>query len=211
MPMGGKNIIDMTGMRFGRLFIVGRAESSGTGHAKWLCVCDCGGKVTAHGSNIRRGITASCGCLHREATGRSSRKHGQCKTEQYLAWERMKKRCSPSNKKESHLYFDRGILVCPEWSHDFQAFIDHIGEMPPGVFQVDRIDNDKGYQPGNVRWATPRQNARNRRGTYRWHINGKWYEAAIDASEEFGVSRKTICNWVDSASKPDCYKEERYE
>lgn len=60
--------------------------------------------------------------------------------------------------------------MCSEWRKDFQKFLAHIGKRPGPGYSVDRIDNNKGYEPGNVRWATPKEQARNRRTNtvYEW-------------------------------------------
>jgi hypothetical protein len=74
----------------------------------------------------------------------------------------MRARCAP-NYEEHHLYFDRGIRVCPEWERSFEAFLAHVGIKPDKALSLDRIDNDRGYEPGNVRWATASQQRCNQR------------------------------------------------
>lgn len=74
----------------------------------------------------------------------------------------MKARCSDSSLREWPRYGGRGIRVCDEWQHDFVSFLKHIGPKPSAEYSVDRIDNDGNYEPGNVRWATASEQARNR-------------------------------------------------
>jgi hypothetical protein len=69
-------------------------------------------------------------------------------------------RCS-SNFARRRYYYDRGITVCPRWEH-FEDFLFDMGECPPGLM-LDRIDNDRGYEPGNCRWTTRSEQMLNRR------------------------------------------------
>jgi hypothetical protein len=93
------------------------------------------------------------------------RKHqsrsGLSRTSEYFAWWNMNRRCTrPSARQVS--YARKGIRVCPEWRESFAAFLDYIGPKPTLAHELDRIDNDGDYQPGNVRWATRIENRRNK-------------------------------------------------
>lgn len=92
-------------------------------------------------------------------------KHGMRDTPEYKAWSEAKQRCHNPNNDKYEWYGARGISVCDEWRDDFMAFYNHIGPKPSGRHQIDRIDNDKNYEPGNVRWATGKSNMMNRRNT----------------------------------------------
>ncbi len=92
--------------------------------------------------------------------GGSSRKGD---SPEYKTWENMKARCHNPNAAGYQYYGGRGISVCAEWRGDFSAFLQHIGPRPGIEYSVDRIDNDKGYAPGNVRWATRAQQHVNKR------------------------------------------------
>lgn len=87
-------------------------------------------------------------------------------------------------------YGERGITVSEEWLNDFWAFYDHIGHRPAGT-TLDRIDNNLGYFPGNVRWATPRQQARNRRNNTLLEYSGR-KKSITEWAEEYGVKETTI-------------------
>lgn len=64
--------IDLTGKRFGRLVVIGRADKKHNQY-RWLCRCDCGKEVVVYGQPLRKGTTKSCGCLHREIVGQGLR------------------------------------------------------------------------------------------------------------------------------------------
>lgn len=90
--------------------------------------------------------------------------HGLSHTAEYRAWLGMHDRCRSGHKCHSD-YYDRGIAVCAEWSgHDgLRRFVEHIGRKPTDDHSVDRVDNNRGYEPGNVRWATRSEQVKNRR------------------------------------------------
>jgi hypothetical protein len=89
--------------------------------------------------------------------------HGMSKTPEYRAYHAMKQRCFNVNGEAYANYGGRGIHVHDGWMFSFLAFYKHIGPRPTKNHSIDRIDNDKGYCPGNVRWATRAEQNRNRR------------------------------------------------
>lgn len=95
--------------------------------------------------------------------GHANRRHGMTGTPEYNAWLKMRKRCGNPKDKAYRNYGARGIHVCPEWQRSFEAFFAHVGPKPSPDLSIDRIDNDRGYEPGNVRWADTSTQNRNRR------------------------------------------------
>lgn len=89
-------------------------------------------------------------------------KHGMYKTDTYKTYRGMISRCTNPKRPNYHLYGGRGIQVCARWLHSFENFIEDMGEKPTG-YQIDRIDSDGNYEPGNCRWVTPKDNSNNRR------------------------------------------------
>lgn len=90
-------------------------------------------------------------------------KHGLSKTPEYVLWKTMVMRCRNPNAQGYSHYGARGITVCDEWAQNPHAFLSYIGPRPSPQHSLGRKDNSKGYEPGNVRWETPDQQARNRR------------------------------------------------
>lgn len=113
-------------------------------------------------------------------------KHGMRHTRLYLIWADIKKRCLNKNCKLYSHYGARGITICDRWRDDFATFAADVGPDLGPNFQLGRIDNDRGYEPSNVRWETRTQNMRNRRST-RWvNMDGQKISLA-EACERIGV------------------------
>lgn len=167
--------IDLIGQRFTRLVVVSRAENDGRGEARWHCICDCGNAATQNSKNLRRGLVRSCGCLRREqatAMGAAGRTHGMTASSEYRIWRGAVKRCHDPDCPAYRNYGARGIHVAQEWRTNFKAFFDHIGPRPSSDYTLDRIDNDRGYEPGNVRWATYETQGNNRRTNHIVTVDG---------------------------------------
>lgn len=117
-------------------------------------------------------------------------KHGMHRSREYRAWADLIQRCRPEYPGHE-CYADRGITVFPGWRNDFMAFFAHIGPRPSAKHSVDRIDNSRGYEPGNVRWATMKEQNRNRRNNRLLTINGET-KVLADWAVVASVSRTTI-------------------
>lgn len=188
-------------------------------HIVGLYRCQCGAEVRVAQSRVRNGYTKSCGCLAREVSSRVSTTHGMKGSPEYSSWQAMKARCLDPGNKDYPRWGGRGVTIHPDWIVSFEAFFAHIGRRPKGT-TLDRIDNRRGYEPGNVRWATPTQQQRNRRGSYRWHIKGRVFESHSAAAQFFKVSEHTIWRWVNgqfdrrrntfTPAREDCHVTSRY-
>lgn len=106
-------------------------------------------------------------------------------------WQAMLGRCYKPNHSHYRLYGERGIQVCARWVESFDAFLVDMGPRPSLRHTVDRVDYDGDYGPGNCRWATPKEQARNTRSNRRITIAGRTQCVAAWA-EEMGVDRGII-------------------
>lgn len=181
---GGRIKTGYSGQVFGRWTVQGEAfpvRSRVRSHFKVVCQCDCGNVSVVQCDNLTSG--ASTGCCDCQLT------HGRSGDRIYTVWSNMWGRCvSPNNISYKH-YGGRGITVCDRW-RDFEAFVDDMGEPPEGS-QIDRIDNDGNYEPGNCRWTTRVENARNKRSNRVITIGGV-EKCLAEWSRESGVSVPTI-------------------
>lgn len=109
-----------------------------------------------------KGSVKSCGCVLHVTRKRRENEHGMSKTPEHKAWLKIKGRCLNPNDNCYKRYGARGITICEEWVDDFMSFYNYIGDRPSKDHSVDRLDNSKGYEPGNVRWATKAEQARNK-------------------------------------------------
>lgn len=180
---------DLTGLRFGRLTIVSRAENGNDSKPRWLCQCDCGNTSVVSSSNLKRNNARSCGCLKSELTSERTRTHGLNGTRTHRSWTTMKSRCS--NPKDSSFgnYRERGITVCDRWLK-FENFYEDMGDRPEDM-SLDRIDNNSGYSKENCRWATQQEQGNNRRTNRFLDFEGK-RQTVTQWASEIGVHRHTI-------------------
>lgn len=159
--------IDLTGQKFNRLQVIKFSHTGSAKNAHWRCVCDCGKTTTVNSNKLRRGQTRSCGCLRRESVAENlggKVTHGMHKSPEYYAWGGMIQRCTNPKAKYYNDYGGRGIDVCERW-RKFENFFADVGFRPAPGLTLDRIENNKNYEPGNVRWATRSTQQRNRRKT----------------------------------------------
>jgi len=160
--------IDLTGRKFNRLtvlrFIGSRLSPDGHPRRMYVVRCDCGVEKELMGIVISSGGAKSCGCLKHD--GSHSVTHGQTRggwTAEYRAWQSMIRRCHTPGASTYVKYGAKGTRVCDEWRESFEAFFKYMGPKPTPKHSLDRINPYGHYEPGNVRWATPVEQANNQR------------------------------------------------
>lgn len=168
LPSGSRR--DLTGQVFGRLTVSARLpREAGSGPTKYRCACECGVVKTIIGTSLTGGNTKSCGCLRSDLTVMRHTTHGMFSgsgkmTREYRIWTGMKTRCTNPKSISYRYYGGRGVKVCDRWMGSFAAFLEDVGKVP-APYSIDRINPDGDYEPGNVRLASPREQAQNRRNT----------------------------------------------
>ena len=167
----GRKSVNITGRKFGLLTVLYKLHNHHDRHnSHWLGVCDCGNLAEVSLPNLRSGTTKSCGCLNIEKRKVTHTKHGKYKSRLNKIYRDIKKRCNNSNNKD---YGGRGIKVCDAWLNDFMSFYDWAYENGyQEDLTIDRIDVDGDYEPSNCRWATVKQQQRNKRNNRYFTING---------------------------------------
>jgi hypothetical protein len=157
------NFIDLTGRVFGRWTVQIRGENK-WGKLAYICRCECGNSKLISGGQLSSGNSQSCGCWQIEQTKAANTRHGLRDTPEYGVWVGLKNRCFNPACKDYARYAGTGITVCAKWRDSFEEFFADVGRRPSPKHSIDRFPNPAGnYEPGNVRWATAREQAQNRR------------------------------------------------
>lgn len=175
-------------MRFGRLVAI--SERKKDNRPAYDCVCDCGNVRIIRHSDLLRGHNKSCGCgkgdlisENKTVHGFSRRKHRGGKAPEYKIWCGIITRCLNKSDQAYPEYGGRGIGMHQQWVDSFEEFLSDVGPRPSKHHSIDRIDNNRGYEPGNVRWATRTDQANNRRSNMVLIFNGREGTLASFAKE----------------------------
>lgn len=172
---------NLVGEQFGRLLVIARSANDKRGHTKWECVCQCGTTTIVLGDSLRRGVTQSCGCLHKEGVRSLRFRHGMTNTRCYRIWQGMLARCLNPRHKNYKDYGGRGIAVCAQWMV-FENFYTDMGDPLVGK-TLERNDNNGDYGKDNCRWATRAEQAINTRWNKFLTFNGRTQTMAQWARE----------------------------
>jgi hypothetical protein len=168
----------LIGVKYGHLTILGVTPKRNTSKIRVSCKCDCGKITDLQLGNLVNGHTKSCGCLRKP--------HGKDGTRIYNIWSGMIDRCCSPNYHHYQDYGGRGITVYEPW-RKFVNWYDYIkstiGEPPTPQHSIDRINNNGNYEPGNIKWSTPKEQQNNKRTNHYVSFNGE---------------TKTLTQWAES-------------
>lgn len=175
------------GDRFFRLVVIRKTEiKNKENRYKWECLCDCGNKTLAYSNQLKHGQKTSCGCIRSDC----QKTHGMKYHPLYSTWRGMISRCTNKKNKEWHSYGGRGINVCDRWM-DINNFISDMGEKPTPAHSLDRVNNNGNYEPSNCRWATSKEQGKNKRDTIFIEYKGV-SRPLVEWADIKGVKRQTM-------------------
>lgn len=192
--------VDLKGQVFVRLKVLRFSHRNRHGQAYWACRCECGTELSVSGQDLKSGHTKSCGCLKREAAAENGRRHstthGACGHPLFVIWAGMMARCGNPKHEAYRNYGGRGIRVCKRW-HDPWKFFADMGDRPSRYHWVERVNNNKGYSPTNCRWASRRDQMRNRRANRLITFQGQT-KPLCQWAEETGINEGAIRDRIDN-------------
>lgn len=198
-----RKAVALLGLRFERLLVVAdlglRVRGDGLNNRWWLCQCDCGKTTETTTTCLKKGDTKSCGCYgaerRRETSIAALTKHGHAKSSnrrpEYNVFKTMHARCYNPNSHKYARYGGEGIIVEECW-HYYENFYADMGDRPSPIHQIERRENKGNYGPDNCYWATPTEQARNRRSNRLITINGETHCVAEWAEISGTVSQYTL-------------------
>lgn len=185
-------IQNLLGLTFGRLLVVQFAGTNKWQNAQWLCVCKCGNTVTVPSGSLRGENTQSCGCYCKDRISETSTTHGESRgntrTTELITYKAAKKRCTKPNDKSYKHYGGRGIEFR---FNSFEEFLTEVGRKPTPKHSIERKDVNGHYEVGNVTWATPTEQANNKRTNILITAQGKTM-SRLDWAKETGIDALVI-------------------
>jgi hypothetical protein len=190
-----RQVRDLTGKKFDAWTVIGRSNRTSLHNGVyWDCLCECGHERAVTSASLTNGRSTSCGCkrgTHRQTIGGKSSKA-------YFTWTAIKQRCCNPKNKFYPRYGGRGITICDRWlgPEGFENFLKDMGVPEPGM-SIDRTDNNQGYNPENCRWATRKEQQRNRSVTVKLSIGGREFSLAAVA-EVVGLERTTLSKRIEN-------------
>lgn len=191
--------IDLTGQEFDNLEVIEFAGYASNGNAKWKCKCKCGRFKDIASWQIINRATRSCGCLRDNALRAMRTTHRDGNSTEHRIWSNIMTRCYNPKCAAYRWYGGRGIEACDRWRGDsgYQNFLSDVGRRPGPEYTLDRINHNGNYEPSNVRWATVKQQARNRRSNRMIEHDGRCLSVA-EWAEILGVRSGSLLQRINS-------------
>lgn len=162
--------IAMIGKKFGKLLVVRPAPThtrpNGRKVTRVWVRCDCGSEKIIRNYHLTSSHTVDCGCVCKAIRLKHGHTIGGVNSSEYNSWVSMKRRCSDPDHDSYQWYGGKGIRVCDRWldkNNGFLNFSADMGLKPVLSHSIDRIDSDGNYEPNNCRWASPTEQAANKK------------------------------------------------
>lgn len=190
---------DKTGLVYGRLKVICRDNERREG-TYWICECQCGNRKSVHANSLTKGLTQSCGCFHKEVASVTHKTHGMTGTPEYRTWRAVINRCHNPQADNYMYYGARGVSVCDRWRNSFEAFYADMG--PSNGLTIERIDNSRGYEPSNCRWANLKEQSKNRSST-KWVTYKGETISFVDFAAMFDIPYNTLRNRINAGMSPE--------
>lgn len=189
------------GKKYHRLIIVEFLGSDNLNRTFCKCECDCGKIISVQFPNVINGSTKSCGCQKTDAViaRNLSNAHPHRKTRIFRIWKRMHQRCYEINCDDYGDYGAKGVVICNEWHEYYNFYNWAISHRYADNLSIDRIEVTGIYEPSNCRWATPLEQARNKRNNhfidFRGHIKTLSEWCLIFKIDKSKVRYRLSKNW----------------
>lgn len=172
------------------------------GELYWFYFCSCGTTRPVCSRNVQMGLSTNCGCVRKKGLSEKSKTHGLAKTPIYNSWAAMKGRCDrPSDVAYQH-YGGRGITYCAEWK-TFEGFLSDMQATWRKGLSIERIDSNGNYEPSNCRWATVKEQSRNKRSNVLVVCPDGATRVLKEASELYGIPYITLYSRVVTLAWPE--------
>lgn len=180
-------LTELKGRVFGDLTVLGKVPTPTTMKQRWRCKCSCGNTITVRHDYLlhTNSPKTHCGC----------KRAGLPTLEKptYICWSAMLLRCTNEKHIAYKSYGGRGIKVCDAWKDSFEQFFQDMGKRPSKSHTLDRIDPNGHYEPGNCRWATYKEQGRNKRETIMIpHPKSGVVMPAAAVAESLGVTYQAL-------------------
>ena len=186
------------GQQFSRLTVLRKIKGT-----QWLCKCVCGRITKAYAHQLIHGKKRSCGCLQQECRKQNRRTHGASKSRLHVVWCGIKGRCYNPNHRSYKNYGGRGIVMCPEWRDNFEAFKEFmIGQgydetLPIGYQTIERININGNYEPDNCKLAPIKEQNLNKRSNHIVTYKGIT-KPIIEFADELGIDVNNVYNRINN-------------